>query len=65
MSESSVTVTNHPLWGAAVTNQWRPPSDVRIEHGDGDYTILLGHVISGWCNDAVEVDYSFLDEWDE
>jgi hypothetical protein len=33
----------------------------RVDHPDGDYTIVLGSVVAGPCVDSVMPDYSFLD----
>jgi hypothetical protein len=35
---------------------------VRFDHGNGDYTIVLGSIIPGPAQDPVEVDYSFVDD---
>lgn len=37
----------------------------RVEHGGGDYTILLGSIVAGAMTDPVQRDDSFLDAWDE
>ena len=36
----------------------------RIEHPDGDYTIVLDAIVPGSCDDPVERDYSWMDEFD-
>jgi hypothetical protein len=35
---------------------------VRFDHGNGDYTIVLGSILAGAMRDPVEADYSFLDD---
>jgi hypothetical protein len=51
------SAVNAPL----ITEQVNEVS-VRIEHADGDHTVILGSIIPGPRHDPVERDYSFLED---
>ena len=36
----------------------------RVDHENGDYTIVLRSIVRGELSDPVERDYSYLDEWE-